>query len=630
MFNWVHNNKRLMQVVLAIVILPFAFWGINFYERALGLSDDLASVNGQKITEREFSDALRQQQDRMRGLLGRNFNAAMFESPEMRRELLEGMISQRLLAQFAVRRSVSVGDDQLREFITSHPAFQEEGRFSKARYETMLRAEGYTSASFEASLRRDLMLQQITGALADSGVASKTAARQLAQLRAQQREVAEFVVSGEPQPAQAKITPEALRAFYDANPARFQLPEEVRVEFVVLSNDALAASEQVGFAEIKAYYDSNISKFGEPEQRRASHILVSFKSGASDADKAKARVRAVQLLAQVRKSFGSFADLAKKNSDDPGSAPNGGDLGFFSRGMMVRPFEEAAFRLKLGELSDLVESDFGFHIIRATGIRPGKVKSLDEARPEIERELRKQRAGRRFAEAAETFSNLVYEQADSLKPAAERFKLPIQQAGRITRQSANVPVLNNPKLLAALFADEALKNRRNTEAIETGPNTLVSARVTDHKPASRRPFDEVKGEIARELAQQEALALARKRGAERLEQLRAGKAPATGFGAPKLASRDNPQSLGPEALSQIFRTDASKLPAYVGLDSAKGYAIYRISRVLDVQPDETRERSIQTELGRMSGTQEFKSFLGGLRADGKVEINTSLLEKKSN
>src|SRR5439155_14896278 len=413
------------------------------------------------------------------------------------------------------------------------------------------------------------------------------------------------------------------------NPTAFQVPEEVQVEYVVLSSDALIAQEQVGAEEIKAYYEANVWRYGEPEQRRASHILIAVKSGAGDAEKAKARERAARILSQARKSPESFAELAKKNSDDPGSASKGGDLGFFSRGMMVRPFEDAAFRLKPNQIGDLVESDFGFHIIRITGVKAGKMKSLDQARPEIERELKQQRAGRRFAEAAETFSNLVYEQADSLKPAAERFKLPIQIARGITRQAASVPALNNPKLLAALFADDSIKNRRNTEAVETAPNTLVSARVVGHKPASRRPFDEVKGEIARELARGEALALARRRGAERLEEFRKGKVPAARFGATRLVSRDNPQDLSPEALSQIFRADASKLPAYVGAESKNGYVIYRVGRAIDVEPDETRQRSAQSELGRASGAQEFKSFLDGLRADTKVEINRAVLEKKT-
>jgi len=629
-FDLVHNNKRLMQIVLTLVALPFAFWGIDSYQRVMSRSGEVAEVEGQKITEQEFGDALRQQQERFRGMLGRNFDPALFDSPAIRLELLEGMISQRLMMQHAIRNHLTVSNEMLVETTMSIPAFQVDGKFSRERYDAALRNERMSSEAFDAALRRDILTQQLTGALADSGLASKAASRQFAQLRAQQREIAEHRIQADAQLEKSKVAAEAVRAFYDGNPARFQVPEEVGVEYLVLSPDALLASEQVGADEIKSYYEANISKYGEPEQRRASHILTVVKSGAGDAEKAKARECAAQILAQLRKSPGSFAELAKKNSGDPGSASQGGDLGFFSRGMMVRAFEDAAFGLKPNQISDLVESDFGFHIIKITGIKAGKMKSLELARPEIERELRKQRAGRRFAEAAEAFSNLVYEQSESLGPAAERFKIALQRAEGVTRQSAPVPALNNARLLAALFADDSIKNKRNTEAVETAPSVLVSARVLNHKPASQRPFDEVKGDLAKQLARQEALVLARRQGEERLEELKKGNASAVRFGATKLVSRDEPQDLGPEALSKIFGADASKLPVYAGLESNNGYAIYRVTRVVDVQPDEARARSVQSELGRASGTQEFKAFLDGLRADAKVEINKAAVEKKNN
>jgi peptidyl-prolyl cis-trans isomerase D len=631
MFDFVTKHKRLLQFVLALMIVPpFAFWGIQWTQRETAGAGELASVGGQKITEQEFGEAVRQQQERLRGMLGRNFDPALFDSPAIRLELLEGMISQRLLMQHATRNHLTVSRETLVETIMSIPAFQVDGKFSRERYDNVLRNERMSSEAFDAALRRDLLVQQLTSALADSGFASRAVSRQFAQLRAQQREIAEHRVQADALVAQAKITPEAVRAFYDGNPARFQVPEEVSVEYLVLSTDALLASEQIGADEIKSYYESNISRYGEPEQRRASHILIAVKSGAGDVEKAKARERAAQILSQLRKSPDSFADLAKKTSGDPGSASQGGDLGFFSRGMMVRPFEEAAFRLKPNQISDLVESDFGFHIIKITGIKAGKMKSLEVARPEIERELKKQRAGRRFAEAAEAFSNLVYEQSESLGPAAEKFKLAVQRAQGVTRQSAPVAALNNPRLLAALFADDSIKNRRNTEAVETAPSVLVSARVLNHKPASQRPFDEVKGELVKQLARQEALVLARKQGEERLEELKKGNAPALRFGTTKLVSRDEPQDLGPEALSKIFGADASRLPVYAGVESNNGYVIYRVTRVVDVLPDETRQRSVQSELGRAGGTQEFKSFLDGMRADAKVEINKAALEKKNN
>ena len=626
MFDLVRNNKRLMQVVLALIALPFAFWGIDSYQRVMSRAGEVASVGGQKISEQEFSESLRQQQDRLRGMLGRNFDPSLLDSPAMRREVLDGIISQRLLMQHAARNYLTVSNETLRETTMSIPAFQVGGKFSRERYDAALQNERMSPETFDAALRRDLLVQQLSSALGESGFASKSAADQFARLRAQQREVSEHRVQADPKRVQ--VGADAVRAFYDANPARFQLAEEVQVEYIVLSADSLFASEQVDPAEIKKVYESNQSRYGEPEQRRASHILIPVKSGTGEEDRRKARERAQGLLAQLRTSPDKFAEIAKKESGDPGSASQGGDLGFFSRGMMVRPFEEAAFRLKAGQISDLVESDFGYHIIKVTGVKPGKMKTLEEVRPEIERELKKQQAGRHFAEAAETFSNLVYEQADSLKPAADKFKLAIQQAQGVTRQRAGVPALNNPRLLAALFSDDAIKNRRNSEAVETSPGTLVSARVLAHKPASLRPFEQVKDGIAKDLAREEALAAARKQGAALLEDLKRGDGSQARFDAAKLVSRDDPKDLLPGAVSPVFSADAGKLPAYAGVPTGDGYAIYRITRVVDVQPEEARERSVQSELGRANGAQEFRSFLEGLRADAKVDINKEALEKK--
>ncbi len=626
MFDLVRNNKRLMQIVLALVALPFAFWGIDSYQRVMSRSGEVAEVSGQKISEQEFSEALRQQQDRLRGMLGKNFDPAMFDSPAMRRELLDGIISQRLLMQYAGRNYLTVSNETLVETTMSIPAFQVDGKFSRERYDAALQNERMSPETFDAALRRDLTVQQLSGALADSGFISKSAADRLALLRAQQREISEQRIQADARGVQ--VAADAIRAFYDSNPARFQVPEEVQVEYIVLSAESLLASEQLDAAEARKVYESNLSRYGEPEQRRASHILISVKGGATDEDKRKARERAQAVLSRLRASPGNFAEIAKKESGDPGSAAQGGDLGFFSRGMMVRPFDEAAFRLKPGQISDLVDSDFGFHIIKVTAIRPGKMKTFEQVRPEIELQLKKQQAGRHFAEAAEGFSNLVYEQADSLKAAADKFKLAIQTAQGVTRQAANVPALNNPRVLAALFSDDSLKNRRNTEAVETSPGTLVSARVLNHKPASLRAFEEVKDGIARQLAQQEAVALARKQGSALLDDLRKGDSSKARFGASKLVSRDDPKGLAPAAISQVFGAAASKLPAYAGVESGDGYTLYRITRVVEIRPDEARARSVQSELGRMSGALEFKSFLDALRADAKVEINREALERK--
>ena len=629
MFDFVHKHKRLLQLVLGLMIVPpFAFWGIQWTQRDIGGPDTVARVGREKITEQEFGEALRQQQDRMRQLLGRNYNAALMDSPAMRSELLDGMISQRLLAEFAVRGNVAVSGEQLRDAITSIPAFQEDGKFSGTRYETLLRGEGYTPASFEASVRRDLMLQQVTGALSDSGIASKAVAQRLARLQQQQREVAEYVVAADPKAPQAQPKPEAVRAYYDQNPAQFQVPEQISVEYVVLDQDALTAGEQVDPAEVKSYYDQNVAKFGEPEQRQASHILLAYKPNATDADKAKVRAKAEQVLAEVRKAPGSFAALAKKYSEDPGSAAKGGDLGWFARGVMVPQFEDAVFKMKPNQVSGLVESDFGVHIIRLTGIRPAKVRPFEQVRAQIESDLKRQHAARRFPEAAESFSNTVYEQPDSLKPAADKFHLQIRRAEGVTRQSAPVQLLNQPRVLSALFSEDVITNHRNSEAVEAGPGAIVAARLIEHKPASQRPFEAVKADIERQLARREAHAIAAKRGEERLAELKKGSAGAVPFGPVKSISRDKPAGLAPAAVSRIFSADAASLPTYVGVEVPAGFAVYRISKVVDTDPDEARQRAVQTELGRANGELEFRSFLTGLREDVGVEVNRKALENK--
>ncbi len=629
MFNFVSQHKRLLQFLLILFIVPpFAFWGIDSYQHFFSATSDVAEVNGQAISEREFGDQMKQQQDRVRALLGANFDAAAFDSPELRARLLDGIIAQRLLVQQAVRGNLAISNEQLAEVIRSEPAFQEGGRFSRERYEDTLRREGYTAAGYEAVLRRDLILQQFVSAVSDAGIASRTAARQVAALRGEQREVSEYVVGADPFASKVVVDPKEAQAYYEASRSRFLVPEQVRVEYVVFNSNSVLASEQVSQDEVKSWYDAHIEQYQDKEERQASHILIAVKAGASDAEKAKAREKAQALLDQVRKAPQSFADVAKKNSEDTESAKRSGDVGYFARGMMVAAFENAAFRLKPDEISGLVESEFGFHIIRLTGIKPAKVRSLEEVRADIERELKKQRAGRKFAEVAETFSNLVYEQSDSLKPVAERFKLAIETSGWVTRRAASVQVLNHARVLSALFTDDAIKNHRNTEAVEVAPGTLVAARVAEHRAEAAKPFEEVRGDIVRELTRKQAALQAAKLGEAKLAELRKGNVAAVAFGPAKTVTREDPKAVKPEYVEPIFRADRAKLPAYAGVALPEGYAILRVSRVVDAPADEAKQRNLQTELARAMGGQEFQAYLAGLRAGAKIEINKTLLEKK--
>jgi peptidyl-prolyl cis-trans isomerase D len=622
MFDLVHKNKLILQIFLAVIALSFALWGVQSYRGVFDSSDTVADVGGIRITQQEFARELEKQRERLVAMLGRGFDAAAFDTPEMRRELLDNMVAQRVLAVFASRHNMVVGDQQLREAIAGVPAFHEDGKFSLERYRSLLRAQNLTEPQFEQDLRGDLVMAQVSAGIADSAFAPKTVARRLAAARAQTRAISEHVFSTDQYRSQVKLGPDAVEAYYKANPKAFESPEQVRAEYVVLSQTAMAEREKVDDGEVRAYYEQTMAP--------------RFK------ERAAARRKIDEILAQARKDPGRFAELAKAHSQDPGSAQDGGSLGYFGRGAMVKPFEDAVFKLKQGEISPVVETEFGFHIIRLTGVRKGDggaeersashilitapkdAKDFDAARPEIEAELKRQRLLKKFPESAESFSNVAYEQPDSLQPLADRFNLKIERTEWLSRAGDDsTGPLANARLRAALFTDDAIRNKRNTEAVEVSPGMLVAARVVEHRPAALRPLDEVRAEINRMLVEREAEALARQAAEAKLAELRAGKDAGIRWPAPRTVSREKPAELDRGAQAVVFGADVSKLPAYVGVSlGVKGHALYKILSVTEATSlDEQRLSTSQFGLARQEAREDYQSFIGGLRGRTDIQVN---------
>lgn len=620
MFDFVHRNKRVVQIVLALMTIPFAVWGIESYTRSRGGADTVATVNGLSVTQRDFEAELRRQQEQMRRVFGRNFDPAMLERPEAKRAVLDALVTQRVVTSAALKANLTITDEALAELIHSIPAFQDGGRFSKAQYEVALRSQNppMSSAQFESRLRQDMMLQQLTRAVSESVIAPRAVAERLAALEAQKREISELRIGGQQFFPQTSVDDGKVKAYYDANPDEFRVPERVRAEYVMLSGEQLGRLEPVTEAEVKAAYDARSAEFKVPEQRRASHILV------------KTREEADKILAELKKSPGRFAELAKKHSDDTGSAAKGGDLEWFSSGMMVKPFEDAVFGMKKeGEIAGPVQSEFGFHVIRLTGIKPGKARPLEEVRKELTVEVARQKGARKFAESAEAFNNLVYEQPDSLKPAAERFKLQVQTTPWIGKSgSQQGGPLDNPKLLAALFSQDSMKNKRNTDAVEVAPGTLVAARVVEYQPATQRGFDDVKKDIAERLRRQQSVELAQKDGEAKLEQLRKGADAGIKWSAPRTVSRRDPQGLPRELLQPIVAADVSKLPAYVGVPVPNaGYMLVRISKVIEADPKD-RNPEAGARVGQLFGAAQYDAYVASLRSRADIEIKPENLERK--
>ena len=616
MFDLVQKYKRVIQVFLALVALTFATWGIESYTRFRGGRDTVATVNGWDISQREFQQELRRQQEQLRRMFGGAMDPAMLDSPEMRRSVLEAMIGQRLVASEAARAHMFMSREAVIEAITSAPDFQEDGKFSPAKYSAYLAAQGVTDQGNVANLQSQIPLARMTGAIADTAIAPRSVVSRVAALEAQRREVSDVRLEVKQYLPQVKVTDEQVKAYYEANQADFRTPERVRAEYVVLSAEALARQDPPTESELRAAYDARANQFTVGEQRRASHILVKTKE---EADK---------LFAEVKKNPNRFAELAKKSSQDPGSAEKGGDLGWFGRGMMVKPFEDAAFKLGQNEMQ-VVESEFGFHVLRVTGIVAAKSRSYDEVKKDLIEELGRQKGQRKFAEAAENFSNMVYEQADSLKGAAERFKLQIQSTGWIAKSARQeLGALDNPKLLSALFSTDAIKNKRNTDAIEVAPNTLVAARVVEHQPAAQRKLEEVKGDIAETLRTREASALALKDGSAKLEALRKGQDAGVKWSAPRMISRRESQSLPPNVARQVFGADASKLPAFLGAPIPDaGYVLLRVSRVVDEPAKEIDPQAALRAAG-LYGNAQYEAFVESLRSRADIEIRQGSLTEK--
>lgn len=621
MFDFVQEKKRLVQIVLALIILPFAFWGVDSYRRSTS-TEAPATVDGTKITQQEFDNALRQQQNRLRQMLGANFDAAMLDNPELKRAVMDNLVAQRLLAVRAKAAGLVVTDEQVAQIIRGIETFQTNGNFDKKRYETALASQNMTPLMFEALLRDEVLGQEMRDAYVQNGFISNTVADNVIRLNEQQRVVSVFSVPFQSFIAQGKVDEAELKKYYELNQKEFQSPEQARVEYVKLSVEGLVGKMEVSADEVRQYYDAHQNDFGTMEQRQAAHILIAAAATAPQAEQDAAKAKALQVLQQVKQNPGKFAELAKQYSQDPGSAASGGDLGFFGRGMMVKPFEDAAFALKPGEISGLVKSDFGYHIIKLVAVKPTRVLAFDEARESIANKLRLQKAADKFAELAEKFTEAVYTQSDTLKPAADLAGSKIEQSGWLIKGAAAGEPWT-PKMLQAVFSDDVVKNKRNTAATEVASNTLVAARILEHKPAAARAFSEVREMINQKLLHQQALELAAKQGKTMLEQLQRGEKPEISWAPAQNITRAQRSTLDAGLVRQIFQANAARLPQYVGAETPQnGYVLVRVDAVKEGdKPDDAKRARYLQQLHQLTGEAMFMAFLSDARQQANIKVN---------
>lgn len=627
MFDAIRNKSRILMGVLVLLIIPsFVLLGVDGYGNDRDQGAVVAKVADMEITQQEWDAVHQQEVDRIRASVP-NLDAKLLGSVEARYATLERMVNDRLISAAAEQQLLITSDQRLANYLQQDPSIAglrgPDGKLDMDRYRQLAASQGMTPEMFEARVRRELSDQQVLSTLQASALASQRQTDMALQAYLQRREIQIQPFDPRTFINQVQAADADLERFYQAQSEQFRSQESADVEYVVLDAAALAKNIQLPEQDVQAYYEQNLQRLVGLEQRRASHILINAAQDAPEADRAKARDKAEALLADLRLNPSRFAEFAKLHSDDPGSGSNGGDLDFFAKGAMVKAFEDAAFVLKKGEISPVVASEFGFHIIQLTDIRLPEAPSLESLRAQLEADLRDQQSKRQFAEYAETFSNSVYEQADTFKPVAEQLKLTVQQAQNLSRIPADgvSGVLANPKVLEAVFAEDSVNKRRNTAAIELGNNTLVSVRIVNHRPAALRPFAEVKDLVRAQYVREQSLVLAKAEGQKQLTEWQADAAKAQ-MGPSFVVSRDQAQTLAPSLLDAALRADPAKLPALVGVDLGnQGFAVVRINKLVPRDPPNAQQQlQSREQFARLLGNAEAAAYLAHLRAQFKVEI----------
>ena len=627
MFEAIRKHSKIVMFLLFLLVIPsFVLVGIdsNYFSEK---SPVVARVDGHKITQADWDNAHREETDRIRAQ-SPNVDPKKLDTPQARYATLERLVRDRVFAAAAQSSHLITSDARLARALQDIPAIaalkRPDGSLDTEAYRSLVGAQGLTPEGFEANVRRELSVSQVMGGVMSTAFATDAAAKLAFDSLYQRREIQVARFNASDYAKQVNPTDADIEAFYKANAQRFQQQEQAAVEYVVLDLDSVRSGIRVNEDDLRTYYKENLTRLAAKEERRASHILINAAKDTPAADRDQAKARAQELLAQVRKSPASFAEVAKKSSQDSGSAPAGGDLNFFGRGAMVKPFEDAVFAMKKGEISDVVESDFGYHIILLTDIKTPRQPSFEELRPSLEAELKQQQAQRKFAEVAEAFTNSVYEQPDSLKPVAGSLKLKIQTAEGVTRvpgPGASGP-LANPKFLEALFANDSVEGKRNTSAIEVGPSQLVAGRISTYTPTRTLPLQEVSDRARLLLIAEKSAELARKDAEAKKAAWMGNAAPAAGLAPAVVVSRDQTQNLPRAVVDAALRASPDSLPSWVSADlGSQGTAVVKVLRIIPREGVDAQQAAQQRQqLQQWWTTAEGFAYYEMLKERFKVQI----------
>jgi len=627
MFDIFRNHTKILMVLLFLLIIPsFVLFGIDGYQKTKQSHSVVAKVGSVEISQAQWDAAHKNDIDRLRASRP-DLDTKLLDSPQARYATLERLVRDTVMRVAAEKSKLQTSDARLARFLQEDPTIaslrKPDGKLDMERYRQLAAGQGLTPEGFETTVRQDISKQQVEAGVSQTGFVAAAPADVALNAFFERREIQVVNFLAKDYTATVNPSDADLEAFYQANLALFKAPEQAKVEYVVLDMDAVKKDIKISDADLKSFYDQNAARLSGNEERRASHILIKAAKDAPAEQRQKAKLEAQALLKAVRLAPDSFADVAKKNSQDPGSAAKGGDLDFFGRGAMVKPFEDAVFAMKKGDISDLVESDFGYHIIKLIDVKEPKQRSFEELRRSIESDLKNQQAQRKFAEVAEMFTNTVYEQADSLNPVAEKLGLQISVAEALYRQPAPgaTGVLASEKLLSALFSPDSIEKKRNTEAVETAVNQLAAGRVLAYEPSKTLALADVRPQIRERVIAARASELADKDGMAKLALWKKEPDKAV-LPAALVVARDQAKDVPAQIVSAALRVDAKSMPDWLGVDlGPQGYAVVRANKVVPrneaSQPSAERDRQ---QYAQWWTAAEAAAYYADLKERLKVEF----------
>ena len=617
MLQNIRDNSQgwIAKTIIGIIVMLLALTGFEAIFNAASNNQNAAEVNGEEISRYDLDQAVNMQRRQLAQQLGQDFDASLLDDRLLRDSALGSLIDRMLLLQSAKNANFAFSSEALDQLILQTPEFQVDGAFSAARFDQVIQQMGYSRLQFRQLLEQEMLIGQLRAGISGTGFVTDQQVDNFARLEMQTRDFATLTLPA--QQEAIEVGDEQIKEYYEANADRFRTPEQVIVEYVELKKESFFDQVEVSDEELQELYQKQIANLAE--QRRAAHILIETGGELSD-DEAKAKI---DEIATRVKNGDDFAAVAKEASQDPGSANEGGDLGFSGPGVYDPAFEDALYALNEGEVSAPVKSEFGWHIIKLLGVQSPEVPAFESLKPQLVRELKAQQVEQRFVETSKQLEDSAFEASDLAQPAQE-LGLMVQTTEAFGRDGGE-GITANRQVIQAAFSDEVLVDGANSSVIELDPDTSITLRVKEHLKPAAIPLADVREDIVQQLQRSLAAEAARAKGEQLLADLRKGQQPDDAQWQAVEAATRSQEGVAPALLQAVFRMprpEQQDKPSYSGVALSNGdYAVVRLNGVNEPEAAMTDEEKLNYRrfLASRVGQQDFAAFRQKLQAEAEIE-----------